>query len=111
MTLRPVDPPSRANSDSRSDAAIHLAGCATAALLAVALVIAPAAAPSPAAIPVASAACPGAEVVFARGREEPPGVGFVGDALVDSLRAKVHMPVGAYGIIPLTSIRRRAPTI
>jgi cutinase len=41
---------------------------------------------------------PGAEVVFARGREEPPGVGFVGAALFNSLQAKVHMPVGSYGI-------------
>jgi cutinase len=52
----------------------------------------------PALIPSASAACPGAEVVFARGREEPPGVGLVGDALVNSLRSKVHMPVGSYGV-------------
>ncbi len=50
------------------------------------------------AIPVASAACPGAEVVFARGREEPPGLGQVGDALVDSLRGKTRMPIGAYGV-------------
>ncbi|WP_424737322.1 cutinase family protein [Mycobacterium sp.] len=49
-------------------------------------------------IPKASAACPGAEVVFARGREEPPGLGQVGDALVNSLRSKVQMPVGAYGV-------------
>jgi cutinase len=98
MTLRPVDPPSQANSGSRANAANRSAGFGAAALFAVALVIAPAAAPFPAAIPVASAACPGAEVVFARGREEPPGVGFVGDALVNSLRSKVQMPVGAYGV-------------
>jgi len=71
-----------------------------AALLAAALVIAPAATPFPIAalIPAASAACPDAEVVFARGREEPPGVGFVGDAFVNSLRPKVHMPLGSYGV-------------
>lgn len=42
--------------------------------------------------------CPGAEVVFARGREEPPGLGAVGDALVDSLRGKTRLSVGAYGV-------------
>ena len=48
--------------------------------------------------PRAWAACPGAEVVFARGREEPPGAGLVGDALVNALRPKVQMPVGSYGV-------------
>ncbi len=47
---------------------------------------------------MASAACPGAEVVFARGREEPPGAGAVGDALVNSLRSKVNVPIGSYGV-------------
>ena len=37
-------------------------------------------------------------MVFARGREEPPGVGLVGDAFVNSLRSKVHMPIGSYGV-------------
>ncbi|OBF85999.1 cutinase [Mycobacterium sp. 852002-51163_SCH5372311] len=45
-----------------------------------------------------AAACPGAEVVFARGREEPPGVGAVGDAFVNSLRGKTRMSVGVYGV-------------
>ncbi len=100
MRLRPIDPPPQASSASRSNAANPLAGFAAVALLAPALVIAPAAAPFPTAalIPAASAACPGAEVVFARGREEPPGVGQVGDAFVNSLRAKVHMPIGSYGV-------------
>jgi cutinase len=73
---------------------------AAAAPLAAALVIAPAATPfsTAALIPAASAACPDAEVVFARGREEPPGVGAVGDALVNSLRSKVRMSVGVYGV-------------
>ncbi len=75
-------------------------GLAAAAALAAALVIAPAATPfsTAALIPVASAACPDAEVVFARGRQEPPGVGAVGDALVNSLRSKVGMSVGVYGV-------------
>src|ERR1700739_240723 len=99
MRLRPVDPPLQPNSGSRSNAAIRLAGFAAGASFAVALVCAPAAAPFPTAlIPAASAACPGAEVVFARGREEPPGLGAVGDAFVNSLRAKTRVPVGAYGV-------------
>lgn len=48
--------------------------------------------------PTAAAACPGAEVVFARGREEPPGLGLVGDAFANSLRAKTRLPVGEYGV-------------
>lgn len=69
-------------------------------LLAAALLIAPAAAPFPTAslVPLASAACPDAEVVFARGREEPPGVGAVGDAFVNSLRAKTPKSIGVYGV-------------
>jgi cutinase len=75
-------------------------GLAAAAALAAASVIAPAATPFSTAtlIPAASAACPDAEVVFARGRHEPPGVGAVGDALVASLRSKVGVSVGVYGV-------------
>ncbi|WP_006245654.1 cutinase family protein [Mycolicibacterium tusciae] len=73
---------------------------AAAFALAVTLVITPAATPFPAAqlIPVASAACPDVEVAFARGRQEPPGVGAVGDALVNALRSKTAMSVGVYGV-------------
>jgi len=73
---------------------------AAAAPLAAALVITPAATPFAIAalIPAASAACPDAEVIFARGREEPPGVGAVGDALVNSLRGKTRMSVSVYGV-------------
>jgi cutinase len=65
-----------------------------AALLAAAYAIALAAT----LIPAAAAACPDVEVVFARGREEPPGVGAVGDAFVNSLRGKTRMSVGVYGV-------------
>ena len=42
---------------------------------------------SPPAIPVASADdCPNVEVIFARGTNEPPGMGRVGDAFVDALK-------------------------
>lgn len=37
----------------------------------------------------ASAACPDIEVVFARGTGAPRGIGWVGEAFVDSLRSKV----------------------
>ncbi len=41
-----------------------------------------------AAAPAYAAPCPDVEVVFARGTFEPPGVGAMGQAFVDSLRAK-----------------------
>jgi cutinase len=97
MKFAPIDP--RPQPRGRSGAAKRLAGFVGAALLAAGLLIAPALLPAPGPIPTASAACPGAEVVFARGREEPPGLGAVGDALVNSLRAKVpNMTIGAYGV-------------
>ncbi len=43
--------------------------------------------------------CPDVEVVFARGTYEPPGVGMVGQAFVDSLRSQAGgRPVGVYGV-------------
>ena len=52
------------------------------------------------AIPSATAApCPDVEVVFARGTNEPPGVGGVGQAFVDSLRSQVPgRSVGVYAV-------------
>lgn len=73
---------------------IRSANFAAVALFAAVLGIAPAAVT----IPVASAACPAAEVVFARGREEPPGVGYIGQAFVNALQSKVREPVGSYGV-------------
>jgi cutinase len=97
MKFAPIDP--RPRLCGRSGAAKRVAGFVGTALLAAGLLIAPALIPAAGPIPTASAACPGAEVVFARGREEPPGLGAVGDALVNSLRAKVpNMSVGAYGV-------------
>ena len=51
-------------------------------------------------MPSASAApCPDIEVIFARGTGADPGLGFVGDAFVDSLRGKVGgRSVGAYAV-------------
>jgi cutinase len=51
-------------------------------------------------IPGASAAaCPDVEVVFARATTEPPGIGGVGQAFVDSLRSQVgRTTVGVYAV-------------
>ncbi len=55
--------------------------------------------PPLAASPAASAACPDVDVVFARGTNEPPGIGKVGDAFVSSLRGQVpSKSVAAYGV-------------
>lgn len=53
-----------------------------------------------AAVASASAdACPGVQVVFARGTGEPAGVGRVGQALVDSLRPMIGgKSLAAYGV-------------
>ena len=52
---------------------------------------------SPAAAPIANADdCPDVEVIFARGTNEPPGLGRVGDAFVDSLRQQT----GGLNILP-----------
>ncbi|WP_157521530.1 cutinase family protein [Mycobacterium sp. ACS4331] len=49
--------------------------------------------------PAAAEPCPDAEVVFARGTAEPPGVGGVGQAFVDSVRAQAGgKNVGVYPV-------------
>ncbi|MCV7380515.1 cutinase [Mycobacterium alsense] len=50
--------------------------------------------------PFASAApCPDVDVTFARGTDEPPGIGGVGTAFVDSLRSQVAgRSVGVYPV-------------
>ena len=77
-----------------------LAGLTAAALLAMGLLTAPALVPlATTTIAKASAACPDAEVDFARGREEAPGVGAVGQAFINSLQRKApHKTIGAYGV-------------
>ncbi|MCV7259604.1 cutinase family protein [Mycobacterium shimoidei] len=51
-------------------------------------------------VPAATAEpCPDAEVVFARGTGEPPGVGGTGQAFVDSLSAQV--PGRSVGVYPV----------
>ncbi len=55
--------------------------------------------PSPSTMATASAdGCPDVEVVFARGTSEPPGLGRVGEGLVNSLRGQTSRSVGAYAV-------------
>jgi cutinase len=53
---------------------------------------------APQLVPRASASCPNVDVVFARGTDEPPGVGKVGGAFVSSLREQTRKSIGAYGV-------------
>jgi cutinase len=53
---------------------------------------------APAMLPTASAACHDVEVVFARGRQESPGPGILGNAFVSALRSKVNKNVGLYAV-------------
>ena len=77
---------------------LRWAGLGAAAVLAAGvLLIAPSAVSR--GVPVASADdCPDVEVTFARGTDEPPGVGRVGQALVDSLRQQTGMNIGVYPV-------------
>lgn len=68
---------------------------------AAAVLLAPAVLPqqSSGILPAAHAApCPDVEVVFARGRIEPPGTGQVGEAFVNALRSKTPKKVGFYAV-------------
>ncbi|WP_197382384.1 cutinase family protein [Mycolicibacterium mengxianglii] len=79
----------------------RLARAAVPVLAAGALLAAPAAAPF-GGVGVASAEppCPDVEIVFARGTSEAPGVGRVGVALADAVRAQAGgRTVGTYGVI------------
>jgi len=71
-----------------------LRAAAAAALATAAAII------SPLALPAANAAgCNDIEVVFARGTDEPPGIGRVGQSFVDSLRGKVgNRSLGVYAV-------------
>lgn len=51
------------------------------------------------AAPASAASCPDVEVTFARGTGEPPGVGGVGQAFIDSLRSQVGgRSLGVYAV-------------
>ena len=55
---------------------------------------------APNGVPTASAqGCPDIEVIFARGTNDPPGIGIVGQGFVDALRPKVApRTVGVYAV-------------
>jgi cutinase len=74
----------------------HLIAGVVAALVAGALLVVPALTTHM--IPSASAACPPVEVVFARGRLEPPGIGILGNAFVSALRSKTNKNIGVYAV-------------
>lgn len=68
-------------------------------LAAPALLLAPAAVPGGVLASATAQACPDVEVVFARGTSEPPGIGRVGQALVDQLRPQLgNMTISTYGV-------------
>jgi cutinase len=68
-------------------------GACAAGILATGLMLAPATL-----IPAASASCSDVEVVFARGRQESPGAGIVGNSFVSALRSRVHRNVSLYAV-------------
>jgi cutinase-like protein len=74
----------------------HLIAGVVVALVAAALLVVPALSPHMA--PSASAACPAVEVVFARGRTEPAGVGILGNAFISALRSKTNKNIGVYAV-------------
>ncbi|MEZ0364575.1 cutinase family protein [Mycobacterium sp. pUA109] len=77
---------------------VGLAAVAIAAALTFAAAALPAAIPG-AARPAAAASCPQAEVVFARGRLESPGVGALGNAFINALRSKAGgKNIGVYAV-------------
>ncbi len=52
-----------------------------------------------AARPAAAANCPQVQVVFARGRLEPPGAGVLGDAFISALKSKAAQKnIGVYAV-------------
>lgn len=87
------------NTDLDASPTRRISTFAAAVVAAAALLVAPAAI-SPGSAPAAQAqGCPDIEVVFARGTDEPPGLGRVGSAFVESLRGRVGgRSVGAYAV-------------
>ncbi|AGB24227.1 Cutinase [Mycobacterium sp. JS623] len=74
------------------------AGLGAAAVLGTGILLIASSAYSPAVPPASADDCPDVEVTFARGTDEPAGLGRVGQALVDSLRQQTGMNIGAYAV-------------
>jgi cutinase len=89
---------SRLVSHRRWSRSLRWAGLGAAAVLAAGvLLVAPSAVPR--AVPSAGADdCPDVAVTFARGTDEPTGLGHVGQALVDSLRQNTGKNIDAYPV-------------
>jgi cutinase len=68
-------------------------GVCAAGFLATGLMLAPATL-----VPTASASCSDVELIFARGRQESPGAGIVGNNFVSALRSRVHRNVSLYAV-------------
>lgn len=91
----------RSSGVAGASAALRWAGLGASVLLTVA---------APLVIPSVAAAddCPDAEVIFARGTDEPVGMGRVGDALVDSLRSKTSgLVIRSYAVNYKATITQR----
>lgn len=71
---------------------------AAAASVAAGLAVSTAAAPANLIGAASAAPCPQVEVIFARGRGEPVGIGRIGEVFVGSLRAKVPQNIGVYAV-------------
>ncbi|MGA8250789.1 MAG: cutinase family protein [Mycobacterium sp.] len=88
------------NVSSHHDRHHHIRS-AIARLLGAAVVTTSAALPSASTLIASASAdpCPDIEVTFARGTDEPPGVGAVGQEFIDSLRSQVRgRSVGVYPV-------------
>jgi cutinase len=73
---------------------------AAAVIGAAALLAAPAVLPAPFGVPSAHAACSDVEVVFARGTDQPPGLGREGQAFVNALRGQLGgRSLGVYAVV------------
>ncbi len=48
--------------------------------------------------PASAQPCQDVEVVFARGQDEPPGMGMIGDAFVNVLRDRTGKQIAAYAV-------------
>jgi cutinase len=77
---------------------LRYAGLGAAAVLAAGvLLVAPSMVPR--GVPSAAAVdCPDVELIFARGTDEPKGVGRVGQALADSLQQQTGKKIDSYGV-------------
>ncbi|MGO9382038.1 MAG: cutinase family protein [Mycobacterium sp.] len=77
---------------------VSLAAVVTAAALTLTAAVLPSGVPG-AARSAAAANCPAVQVVFARGRQESPGTGVLGNAFVNALQSKVpNKNVGVYAV-------------